>query len=200
VARDIALLMQAEVGEVAEPGGGSSTMPHKRNPSGCALVIAAATRMPGLVAACLTGMLQEHERSVGGGQAEWPTIASAVQATGSAVSALATVVEGLTVDAVKMRSNLDATNGIVFAERAVVLLAPSLGRDIAQGLVTDAIRRSGESGQTFGDVLRAMPQVTAALPAEELRAIDRADHYLGDAETLRRQLLDESLVPRPEQS
>ena len=74
--------MQDEVGEVAERGGGSSTMPHKRNPAGCAVALAAATRLPGLVAAFLTGMVQEHERAVGGWHAEWPTIAAAVQTTG----------------------------------------------------------------------------------------------------------------------
>ena len=89
VARDITLLMQAEVGEAAEPGGGSSTMPHKRNPSGCTLVLAAATRMPGLVASYLTAMSQEHERGVGGIQAEWPIVGAAVQSTGAAVAALA---------------------------------------------------------------------------------------------------------------
>ena len=89
IARDISLLMQDEVGEVAEPGGGSSTMPHKRNPAACAVVLAAATRLPGLVAAFLTGMVQEHERAVGGWHAEWPTIAAAVQTTGSALAAMA---------------------------------------------------------------------------------------------------------------
>ena len=87
IARDISLLMQDEVGEVAERGGGSSTMPHKRNPAGCAVVLAASTRLPGLVAAFLTGMVQEHERGVGGWHAEWPTLAATVQTTGSALAA-----------------------------------------------------------------------------------------------------------------
>ena len=98
VARDVALLMQPEVGEVAEAGGGSSAMPHKRNPSGCAIALAAATRLPGLVAAFLTGMVQEHERAAGGWQAEWDTLAAGVvETTGSALAAVVGVVEGLAV-------------------------------------------------------------------------------------------------------
>ena len=189
IARDLALLMQHEVGEVSAAGGGSSTMPHKRNPAGCAIAIAAATRMPGLVAAFLTGMVQEHERSLGAGQAEWPTIAAAVQTTGAAVAALADVAGTLTVDAERMRANLDATKGVVFAERAAALLRAKLGRDEAQRLVTSALQRTRESGEPFGDVLRNMPDVAAALGPDALAGVDRVDACLGDAERLRRRLL-----------
>ncbi len=106
MARDVALLMQAEVGEAAEPGGGSSALPGKRNPSGCAIVLAAATRMPGLVAAYLAGMVQEHERAAGGWQAEWQTLPDAVQTTGSALAAAAAAIAGLTVFPDRMRANL----------------------------------------------------------------------------------------------
>src|SRR5260370_35898731 len=96
---DIALLMQYEVGEAAEPGGdgrgGSSTMPHKRNPTACMLAIAAAKRTPGLLADFLAGMVQEHERAVGGWQAEWATVHALVQSAGGAVEAMAEGAEGL---------------------------------------------------------------------------------------------------------
>jgi 3-carboxy-cis,cis-muconate cycloisomerase len=108
MARDVSLLMQFEVGEASEPGGGSSSMPRKRNPAGCARALAAAVRTPGLVAAFLAGMGQEHERAVGGWQAEWPTLAALVQATGAASEAMANVAEGLTVDAERMRRNMNA--------------------------------------------------------------------------------------------
>jgi 3-carboxy-cis,cis-muconate cycloisomerase len=108
MARDVSLLMQFEVGEASEPGGGSSSMPHKRNPAGSARALAAAVRTPGLVAAYLTGLVQEHERAVGGWQAEWPTLAALIQTTGAASEAMADVAEGLTVDRERMRRNMDA--------------------------------------------------------------------------------------------
>lgn len=190
-AGDIALLMQTEVAEVSIPGGGSSSMPHKRNPAGCAAVLAAATRMPGLIAAFLGGMVQEHERSLGAGHAEWPTVAAAVQATGAAVSALAAVVEDLTVNHDRMRANVAATNGAVFAERAVTLLRPVVGDEAATGLVASAVAQSRESGRSFADVLREMPDAHAALPARDLASLDDPGEWLGEAEALRKQLLEE---------
>src|SRR5205823_4708181 len=142
IARDISLLMQGEIGEVAEastPGrGGSSTMPHKRNPIGCSLTLAAAQRVPGLVASFLAAMVQEHERAAGAWQSEWPTVVGIIQATGLATSSMAEVLEGLTVDATQMRINIEATHGTILAEHAMMLLAPHLGRDVAHTLLEEA--------------------------------------------------------------
>jgi 3-carboxy-cis,cis-muconate cycloisomerase len=189
VARDVSLLMQPEVGEASERGGGSSSMPHKRNPSACAVVLAAATRMPGLVSAFLTGMVQEHERAVGGWHAEWPTIAAAVQTTGAAAAAAASLLEGLQVDAGRMRANLEATGGVIFAERALNLLAPAIGREAAHALVERAIQESRAKRIPFRDALAAQPDASAALPGPELQEIDRPETYLGEAEAIRRELL-----------
>jgi 3-carboxy-cis,cis-muconate cycloisomerase len=109
IARDISLLMQPEIAEVAEPGGGSSSMPHKRNPSGCAIALAAAGRLPGLVSTLMSGLVQEHERSLGAWHAQWTAVVDAVQTTGSSLSAMRGVAEGLTVHPDRMRANLDAT-------------------------------------------------------------------------------------------
>jgi 3-carboxy-cis,cis-muconate cycloisomerase len=121
MAMDIALLMQFEVGEAAEPGGngrgGSSTMPHKRNPTACMLAIAASRRAPGLLANFVAGMVQEHERAVGGWQAEWTAVEGIVQSAGVALESMAEVAEGLTVDPARMRANIEATHGSVFSER-----------------------------------------------------------------------------------
>src|SRR5262249_51328378 len=138
IARDVTLLMQAEVGELSAAGGGSSTMPHKQNPSGCAIVLAAATRMPGIVAAGLAGLVQEHERAAGGWQAEWATVSHAVGTTGAALAAMADTVHGLKGRPERMRANLDPTNGAIFAERAAFLLRPAVGRGAAQAIVDKA--------------------------------------------------------------
>jgi 3-carboxy-cis,cis-muconate cycloisomerase len=189
IARDVSLLMQDEVGEVSERGGGSSTMPHKRNPSGCAIVLAAATRVPALVAAFLAGMVQEHERSVGGWQAEWPTIAAAVQATESALAAAVEVIDHLEVFPDRMRENIQRTNGTVFAERVMLGLSASLGREAAMRLVTEVLERSRATGQSFGDLARATVDIARAMSADDLAVFDQPDTYLGAAEQMRVSLL-----------
>jgi len=193
MARDISLLMQTEVSEAAETGGdgrgGSSAMPHKRNPIGCALTLAAAQRVPGLLASFLTGMVQEHERAVGGWQAEWPVVASVIQATGLAISSMAEVAEGLSVDAKKMRSNIEATNGVIFAERAATMLRAKLGREQAHKILEDATRKSLKQGQHLARVLGGMPEVAQHLDAAELRRLAVPEEYLGSAEAFRKALL-----------
>ncbi|HET7221199.1 MAG TPA: 3-carboxy-cis,cis-muconate cycloisomerase [Vicinamibacterales bacterium] len=192
IARDISLLMQDEVGEAAEPGGSSSTMPHKRNPAGCAIVLAAAARMPGLTASLLTAMVQEHERGVGGWHAEWPIVASAVQTAGAAVAASAGVAAGLTVSPERMRANLERTNGAVFAERIVMLAAPAAGKEAAQALAAAALSRSRETGQRLDEVLKTLPEAATLLSSDQIESMAVPEAYLGAAETFRRKLLAEA--------
>jgi 3-carboxy-cis,cis-muconate cycloisomerase len=200
MARDISLLMQTEVAEVAEPTGqgrgGSSTMPHKRNPVGCAVTLAAAHRVPGEVAGFLSAMVQEHERGVGGWQAEWPIVASVVQSTGLAAASMAEVAEGLSVDPARMWANIESTKGVIFAERAMMLLGASLGRDVAHKLVEDATRKSVAQGRTLSQVMAEMPEVKSRLDASALRTLESAEQYLGAAETFRKALLSSSQKPK----
>jgi 3-carboxy-cis,cis-muconate cycloisomerase len=196
MARDISLLMQNEVGEVAEPGGegrgGSSTMPNKRNPTACALTLAAAHRLPGLVASFLSAMLQEHERGVGGWQAEWPIIAAVVQSTGVAIASMAEAAEGLSVDPQKMRLNIENTHGTIFAERAMMMLGAKLGRDVAHKLIEAAVRKSAEDGRNLAAVLAEIPEVTAHLTPAELKQLETPEQYLGSAEAFRKALVSQS--------
>ncbi len=168
--KDVILLMQGEVAEAFEPGGdgrgGSSTMPHKRNPVACSVAVGAAGRVPGLVANFLFGMAQEHERAAGGWQAESATISEIVQAAGLALASMVEVAEGLTVDRERMRANIDATRGAVFAEREMMLLAPTMGRDAAHKLVNEKFQRG------------------------ELEPIQNPEDYLGSAEFFRKRLLE----------
>lgn len=172
IALDVALLMQFEVGEAAEPGGdgrgGSSSMPHKRNPTACMLALASAKRVPGLLANFVAGMVQEHERAVGGWQAEWPLVHGIIQSAGVALESMAEVAEGLTVDVARMRANLESTRGAIFAERAVLMLAPELGRDAARRSVEEALQNTG------------MPP--------DLPGLRTPEEYLGSAEAFRRRL------------
>ena len=188
MARDISLLMQQEVGEVAEAGGGSSAMPNKQNPSGCAIALAAANRTPGLVSSFLSAMIQEHERAAGGWQAEWPIISSMIEATGSALAAMVATLEGLAVYPDRMRANLAATRGVVFAEKASMLLAPRLGREAAHILLVDAAREAVETGRPMSGILER----AGLLSAEQLADLDRPEDYLGSAEEFRRRLLEDN--------
>lgn len=196
MARDTSLLMQSEVGEAAEPGeegrGGSSTMPNKRNPTACALTLAAAHRVPGLVASFLSAMLQEHERGVGGWQAEWPVVAAVIQSTGVAVASMAEVTDGLSVDVQKMRLNLENTNGAIFAERAMMLLGAKVGRDVAHKIVEAAVRKSVKEGRHLAAVLAEIPEVTTHLGGAELKELETPEQYLGSAEAFRKALASES--------
>lgn len=189
-ARDIALLMQAEVAEASEPGGGSSTLPHKRNPAGCAVALASASRLPGLVAACLGGMIQEHERGLGTAQAEWATIAAAVTSTGAAAEALARVTEGLRVDPARMRRAIDETRGVVFAEKAMMRLTPALGREAATHIVSNAVAAAAR-GERFADALLGSPDAATLLTNEDRRTLDVPEACLGVAEQFRRRLTRE---------
>jgi 3-carboxy-cis,cis-muconate cycloisomerase len=189
MARDILLLTQAEVGEVSEPGGsgrgGSSTMPHKRNPIGCALTLSTATRVPHLVAAFLSAMPQEHERGIGGWHSEWATVASVIQSTGVAASSMAEVANGMSVHPRRMRANLDATGGVIFAEKAMMLLAPKIGRDRAHVLVEAAVERATGERKRLAEALAGTPEVTRLLPAAAVRRLEEPEDYLGSAEDFR---------------
>jgi 3-carboxy-cis,cis-muconate cycloisomerase len=190
IARDVTLLMQDEVAEAAEPGGASSSMPQKRNPAGCAIALAAAVRVPGLVAAFLSGLPQEHERAAGGWHAEMPTVTAAVQATGSALAAMVDAIEHLDVDADRMRANVAATRGTVFAERAMTLLAPIVGRDEAANLIASAVADTRLGRQSFADALAARARTVPALAHADLSDLDVPDAYLGAAEHFRRHLIE----------
>jgi 3-carboxy-cis,cis-muconate cycloisomerase len=191
MARDISLLMQAEVGEVCEAGGGSSAMPHKQNPTGSVVALAAAARMPGLMSTVLTSLIQEHERGAGSWHAEWPAIVEAVQVMGTAAQAMRIVMSELTVDAARMRANLEATGGAILAELVVMRAAPAVGRDAATTMVKAALERMRQGGTSFGAAVRAMPELAAHLSAEDLRSIDDPGAYLGAAEALRKRLLQQ---------
>ena len=194
MARDLSLLAQTEVEEAAEAHvqgrGGSSTMPHKRNPVGCAVALAAAVRLPGLVAGFLSGMLQEHERGLGGWQAEWPVIAAAFQTTGAAAAAMAEVAAGLSVNARRMRANIAATRGQVFAERAMMLAGEALGRDAAHKILEEAASRSRKENRNLGEVLATMPEVQDRLHPRVLADLEHPEHYLGVADGFLKRQLD----------
>lgn len=199
MARDWSLMMQTEVGEVLEPGGpgrgGSSTMPHKRNPVAAAAVLAAATRAPPLVATLLAAMVQEHERGLGGWHAEWETLPELAQLAAGALRWTTETVEGLEVNEARMRSNLNATDGLVLAEAVQMALAAKIGRLQAHDLVESACRQAVEEGRHLKDVLASEPEVAAHLPAADLDRLFDPLNYVGEAIGLVDQMLAARVRP-----
>lgn len=186
MARDLALMMQAEVAEAFEPRtpgwGGSSTMPHKHNPVGAAVVLAAAARVPPLVATVLAAMPQEHERGLGGWQAEWEVLPEICLLSSGAVTHALRTVEGLEVDGARMRANLDATRGIVLAEPIALSLARHMDRGAAHALVARACRHAVDRGEPLREVLLREPEVSRHLSVAQIDHLCDPAAYLGLAE------------------
>ena len=196
IARDISLHMQTEIAEVCEPAGegrgGSSTMPHKRNPVSCAIVLSAATRVPGLVSTTLSAMVQEDERGLGNWHAEWETLPEIFRLTAGALHQMATIVPHLEVDAARMRRNLDATQGLIFAEAVTIALASHIGKAAAHTLLEGASRQARESGKHLREVLAQNRAVSERLTSAELDRLFAPENYLGVAEELVDRVIDAS--------
>ena len=179
---DVILLAQTEVAEVAEPSdGGSSTLPHKRNPVLATTAVACARRVPSLAQTLQAAMAQEHERAAGAWHTEWETMSDALALTGGAAAATREALEGLQVHPDRMRANLDATEGLLLAEHVTTIVAGRLGRLEAHELVEAAARRTCELGTSLREELLAEPVLHGVLSREEIdSALDPAQ-YLGSA-------------------
>lgn len=185
IGRDVVLMMQTDVQEAFEPPapgrGGSSTMPHKRNPVLAAVMVGAGTSAPGLVATMLSAQMHEHERAAGSGHAEWRTLPDLLRLAGGALKAAISLAEGLQIDAARMRQNLEATNGLILAEAVMMALAAFIGRLEAHHLVEAACKRAIAGQLHLRDVLAKDPAVTAHLGGDALARLFEPESYLGSA-------------------
>src|SRR6266700_592401 len=193
IARDVSLMMQTDVAEAFEPSGegrgGSSTMPHKRNPVACASALAAAAMAPNLAATMLAAQVGDHERSAGPWHAEWPTLPTLLLVTSGALAAIVDIAEGLEVDTERMRVNLDATGGLIMAEAVAFALAEKIGKSEAHHLIEAASKKAVADKQHLRDVLSAEPKVTSHLGAEQLAKLFEPMAYQGVSQTLIDRLL-----------
>ncbi len=194
IATDVSLLMQSEVGEAFEPHiagrGGSSTMPQKRNPIACEFIFAAARNVHALVPAMLGAMLQDHERATGPWHAEWLALSPMFVLTAGALHHACAMLRGLTVDAERMRRNLDATGGLIMAEAVMMALAGAMGRGEAHDVVQEACNRALRDDRPLHEVLAADPRVTAHLDAARLAEVMDPARYVGLAGELVDRVLD----------
>jgi 3-carboxy-cis,cis-muconate cycloisomerase len=184
IARDVSLLMQPEIGEVAEPAGagrgGSSAMPHKRNPVGCLAALEASQRAPGLAATLLAQLSPEHERGIGHWQGQWFTLRDLLCSTAGALAAMAEVLEGLAVDERAMRANLDLSGGLVFSENVSLHLSRTLGKQAAHALTEKLCETAAREGRTLAQVVRADP-ACKSLGEAELAALFDPESCYGSA-------------------
>jgi 3-carboxy-cis,cis-muconate cycloisomerase len=193
IARDVSLLMQTDVAEAFEPSGagrgGSSTMPHKRNPVACASALAAATMAPNLAATIFAAQVQDHERSAGPWHAEWPTLPTLQLVTSGALAAIVDIAEGLEVDVARMRINLDATNGLIMAEAVTMALAEKIGKSDAHHLIEVLSRKAVSERLNLRDVLARDAKVTALLGADQIAELFEPTAYQGVSRILINRLL-----------
>ena len=183
IARDVSLCMQTEVGELAEPSapgrGASSTMPHKRNPIGCAAALSAAIRVPGLVSTMLSAMPQEHERGLGGWQAEWETLPEIATLTFSALNHMTAVIAGLEIKADRMATNLNQSSGLIMAEAVAMAPAAHLGKLEAHRIVEHACNKAIKESRHLREILAEEPLIQTQITAAELEKLMDPTHYLG---------------------
>ena len=193
IATDVMLLMQTEVAEAFEPfvkgRGSSSTMPQKRNPISCEMILAAGKIVRQQAGLMLDAMAADHERATGPWQLEWVAIPEAFLATSGALRQARFMLEGLVVDAGRMRRNLDLTGGLIVAEAVMMALAQHTGRQVAHDVVYGACRAALDTGSTLRAELERNGEVTKHLEPERIAELTDPVNYLGSAPAMIDRLL-----------
>jgi 3-carboxy-cis,cis-muconate cycloisomerase len=188
IAVDVQSLSRTEVAEVAEPSaagrGGSSAMPHKRNPVLTTLIRSAAIQVPMLAATLGQCMLAEDERPAGAWQAEWQPLRECLRLVGGAAEVAAELAEGLEVFPDRMRANLELTGSLIVTERLAAVLAPILGKAAAKRLLGGAAASAAATGRPITDALMEIPEVAERLTREDIADLVDPAAYTGAAGTL----------------
>lgn len=204
LAADVQVLVRTEIAEAAEPAvagrGGSSAMPHKRNPVLSTLIRSAALQVPLLTAGLTQCLVAEDERSAGVWHAEWLLLREALRLAGGAAVTAAELAEGLTPDPARMRHNLNLTGSQIVSERLAATLAPNIGKAHAKDLLAQASHTADQQRIPLLEVLRTLPEVTAHHSDAELQQLLDPTAYVGDAPALTAHALDTAApapAPRP---
>ncbi len=183
IAREVYTLMKQEYGEVEEavpPGAvGSSTMPQKRNPKLCMLILQLTPRTRAQVAPALESLETDHEEDGSQYHVMEHAMTEAVVATGDALQAAVALAAGLRIDRERMRRNLDLTRGLIVSEAVMLALGERIGRQLAHDVVYEAAQRAHQTGSTFAEELLSEPDVAAHLTAEQVAELLDASRYTG---------------------
>jgi adenylosuccinate lyase len=185
IANEIIILEHNEIDEVAEPFSagklGSSTMPHKRNPSTVEAAVAVSRALRYNVAFMLESMVIEHERDGSAWRGEWKALPESCLMMGGLLGMLKYVLEGLDVNAASMRKNLDLLGGFLLSERVMFALSGKVGKQTAHELVYEASMHGLEQHMTFEQALMQNAKVRSALSDAELHAVLDPTTYIGRA-------------------
>jgi 3-carboxy-cis,cis-muconate cycloisomerase len=185
---DVMLMMATELGEAFEPfaehRGASSTMPQKRNPISSEVLVANAKAVRQHAGLMLDAMLQDFERATGPWHAEWIALPESFILTAGALRQARFMLEGLVVDALRMRANLDLTKGLIVAEAVMMGLAPYLGRQEAHDCVYTACRLAAAQNRPLYEVLSADAGITKVLGTDRLRQLCDPANYVGAASAM----------------
>jgi 3-carboxy-cis,cis-muconate cycloisomerase len=188
IAYDVMLMSATEFGEAAEPfvsgRGSSSTMPQKRNPISCELILAASKALRQHAGLALDAVVSDFERATGPWHVEWIALPESFGYAAGALHQAEFMLGGLIVDPQRMAKNLGMTHGLIVAEAVMMGLAPHTGRNEAHDLVYDACRAAIESDRPLYDVLLEVPEVAGPLGAEALRKLTDPANYLGAAQAM----------------
>jgi adenylosuccinate lyase len=183
IANEIYVLEHTEIGELYEPFSdgklGSSTMPHKRNPSSCEAVMGATRALKYNVTLMLESMVIEHERDGAAWRAEWRALPESCLITGGVLGSMKYIIGGLEVDAAKMRANLDLLGGFLLSERVMFELSDKIGKQTAHELVYEISMHGIENNIPFEQVLMADARVRGAMSEQELKAALDPTTYVG---------------------
>ncbi len=196
IATDVMLMMTTEIGEAFEPfvpgRGGSSTMPQKRNPISCELILGAGKVIRQHAAVVMDAMAADHERATGPWHAEWIAVPEAFVLSAGTLAQANFMLAGLQVQPERMRRNLEMTGGLIVSEAVMMGLAPALGRNTAHDVVYDACRVANEQGLSLQEALKRSDEVAGKLPDAELERLCDPVNYLGQA----REMVDRFLAER----
>ena len=183
IALDVSIMTTTELGEVSEPfvrhRGASSTMPQKRNPISCELIIAAARMVRQHAGLMLDAMAHDFERATGPWHLEWAAVPESFALTAGALAQASSMLSGLDVHPERMRANLDASRGLIVAEAVMMALAPITGRQAAHDLVYAGCRTADRTGKSLFAVLSEVGAVTTALGVDRLAELTDPANYLG---------------------
>lgn len=199
IALDVSIMASTEFGELSEPfvrhRGASSTMPQKRNPISCELILAAARMVGRHAGLMLDAMAHDFERATGPWHLEWAAVPESFALTGGALAQAAFLLAGLEVHREHMRANLDASRGMIAAEAVMMALAPNTGRQAAHDLVYAACRTAEQTGMSLFEVLAGNRLAEAALGRDQLATLTDPANYLGASAEMADRIL--AVAPPP---